>query len=357
MGHSIDSVLSVEVRSSELFRLYDAVRGFTAPIFLFVSGFAFMAATEKRWETFRRFGSPVVRRLLKVVLLLAIGYLLHVPFFSFEKLLHNTKLEEYAQFFQADVLHCVALSLLILQAIVFLSPTPKRFAGVVMTLGAMIVLATPFMWLVDFNTVLSPVVAPYLSQRALSIFPIFPYGAFLFAGAVAGHFYLGARAQQREGWFVDRLLAGGFLLIVGGILLEFLPIALYPEHDFWKASPLFFAIRLGIVLIITVGFTKLRDLPQPVMTNVMELGQASLVIYAVHLLLVYGSAANDGLMQVVGQRLPFHIAVGVALGVLGAMLVFVHVREFVRNNFYVPARFIQAAAASMILMEFLRRLW
>ena len=132
MGHSIDSVLSLDARSTDAFRLYDAVRGFTAPIFLFVSGFVFTIATERRWIECRSWSQPLRSRLLRILLLLVIGYALHLPFFSLNKLLHNTKPEEYAQLFQVDVLHCVAISLLILQAFVLLSKTPGLFARITM---------------------------------------------------------------------------------------------------------------------------------------------------------------------------------------------------------------------------------
>jgi acyltransferase len=55
MGHSIDAVLSAAVRSSELFRAYNSLRGFTAPIFLFIAGFSGAAWGEwcscLRWDT------------------------------------------------------------------------------------------------------------------------------------------------------------------------------------------------------------------------------------------------------------------------------------------------------------------
>src|SRR5438093_840269 len=115
IGHSIDSVLALDARSTEAFRLYDAVRGLTAPIFLFVSGFAFAIVTERHWDECRTFSRRLRGRLLKVILLLMIGYALHLPFFSFNKLLYETKPEAYAQLFQADMLHCVAAGILLLQ--------------------------------------------------------------------------------------------------------------------------------------------------------------------------------------------------------------------------------------------------
>ncbi|MEK9139170.1 MAG: heparan-alpha-glucosaminide N-acetyltransferase domain-containing protein, partial [Bacteroidota bacterium] len=190
MGHSIDSVLSLDVRATEAFRLYDAVRGFTAPIFLFVAGFAFTIVTQRRWLEYKSFSPALRSRLLKILLLLLVGYALHLPFFSLNKLLHETKPEEYAQLFQVDVLHCVAVSILMLQAMVFLARSPKAFGLSVTAATGLIVLATPYIWSVDFGPLVSSVLAPYLNQARLSIFPVFAYSAFMLAGAAIAHYFL-----------------------------------------------------------------------------------------------------------------------------------------------------------------------
>ncbi|HSQ76692.1 MAG TPA: heparan-alpha-glucosaminide N-acetyltransferase domain-containing protein, partial [Bacteroidota bacterium] len=89
IGHSIDSVLSPAARTTDLFRVYDGLRGFTAPLFLFISGFAFSVVVLKRWDAYVAFGAPARRRLTKMIMLLGLGYALHFPFFSLNKLLHD----------------------------------------------------------------------------------------------------------------------------------------------------------------------------------------------------------------------------------------------------------------------------
>jgi acyltransferase len=357
MGHSIDSVLTLEVRMSEGFRLYDAVRGFTAPIFLFVSGYAFIVATERRWQEFLAFSRPLGRRLLKIVFLLCIGYALHFPFFSLNKLLHNTSPEEYAQLFEVDVLHCVAASILLLQLIMSIARTPPCFALTLAGLGVTIVLATPLVWQVDFATCISPVVAPYLNGRSLTIFPLFPYTAFVFAGAGVGHLFLIAHDKGREREFFRNLLVAGGTAILCGLVCDLLPWDVYPPHDYWKSSPNFFLIRCGAIFIITAAFFSLKRLPTPVARNLITLGQASLLVYAVHLLVVYGSAANDGLMQRVGQSLAYYQAVLVGIGMLLCMILLVHFSNYIRTRYLLLLRCAQAAAASTLLFYFVTKPW
>ena len=352
MGHSIDSVLSLEARTTELFRLYDAIRGFTAPLFLFVSGYAFSIATEKSWPAFLSVSAPVVKRFSKILLLLLVGYALHFPFFSFDKLLHATRSEEYAQLFQVDVLHCVALSLILLHLIIFLTRTPRTFALTTLGVAAAIVLTTPVIWSIDLSPVLSPMVSPYFNQKQLSIFPLFPYAAFLFAGTATGHFYLEARQMSNERRFFRKLV--GFSLVAGlsGLVFDLLPYNIYPPHDYWKASPNFFLIRIGIILLITTGFYAIRRIPPLVARQLVVLGQASLFVYIIHLVAVYGSAANNGLMQIVGQTLVYHDAFIIASVLLLVMIGVVHVWNYLRTHHYFPARFAQIALAGTLLFYF-----
>ncbi len=357
MGHSIDSVLSVTVRSSQGFILYDAIRGFTAPIFLFVSGYAYIVATERKWNEFRTFGPATRKRLAKIVLLFVIGYALHSPYFSLNKILTHSGPHEYAQFFQVDVLHCVAAALLILQLLLFVSPSRNIFAGSVLAIGIAMVFVTPFIWRIDFAPLVSPFFSPYFNWKQTSIFPLFPFAAFLFAGVVAGHFYLEARERDCESEFVKNLLVLAVVVVAAGINFDWLGWTLFPHHDYWKASPNWFLVRAGIVAFVCSGFYYVRNLPQAVEKNLIMLGQASLIIYPIHLLIVYGSSINFGLMQRVGQTLAAHQAIFTGVGVLLLMLIVTYVWNYLSRNFYLSARLVQAGLASSLLYTFLTRPW
>ena len=352
MGHSIDSVLSIDERATTLFRLHDAVRGFTAPLFLFVAGYAFSVATEKNWAAYLSLSSPTLKRFGKIALLLIIGYALHFPFFSLHKILFEASSQEYMQFFQADVLHCVALSLLLLHLIIFVTRTPRAFARTTFGVAATVIVATPIVWSVDLAPRFSSILAPYLNQHQQSIFPLFPYASYLLAGAVTGHYFLEAKRNNREGNFFHRTVFLGVGVMISALMLDLIPISIYPPHDYWKASPLFFLIRLSIVLLIVVGFWAMRRIPPVAARQLKLLGQASLFVYVFHLVLVYGSAANNGLAQVVGQTLVYRDAFIVALLVLVVMVAIVHLWRYLRTYGYFPARFVQAVMAGTLFFYF-----
>jgi hypothetical protein len=82
------------------------------------------------------------------------------------------------------------------------------------------------------------------------------------------------------------------------------------------------------------------------------LGQGSLLVYVTHLVLVYGSSMNDGLLQRIGQTLPAPAAAAIALGVLALMILLVRVWRYLRRAYALPSRLVQAGLASTLLYLF-----
>ncbi len=357
MGHSIDSVLSLNARTTEAFRLYDAVRGFTAPIFLFVSGFVFAIATERRWNEYLSFTPSLRGRALKIFALLLIGYALHLPFLSFQKLLHDTRPEEYAQLFQVDVLHCVAISMLMLHALVLLSRTPAAFARVTLAFTVVLVLVTPLLWPLDLSPIVTRALAPYFNQTNLSIFPVFPYAAFMLAGALAGHYFVRAQQERRERLFFRNMTRLALVAGVCGFVFDLLPVTIYPPHDYWKASPNFFLIRFGAVMLVTAAYFYIKRWPGFIERPVLALSKASLFVYTLHLVIVYGSAVNPGLQQVVGKSLPYYVAASVGIAVLGGMIALTYFWNYARSHHQWSSRFVQAGLASTIIYLFFSNPW
>ena len=355
MGHSIDAVLSAAVRSSEVFRAYDSLRGFTAPVFLFVAGFSFAVATERKWEHYRIAGPLFWRRVGRMGFLLVLGYLLHLPFFSLNKMVHGTQPGDLARMFQVDVLHCLAVTTLLLQALVMISRSPGVFARNTAILGAAVALLAPVFWNVDMASVASPALAPFFNQREATIFPFFPYAAFFMAGTVAGHWYLVAREAGGEKRYFTKLVLVGLGAVVGAALIDWIPASVYPPHDYWKASPGLILLRLGIVLAYVTLFSYVRSIPDIVSRQFAALGRSSLLVYVVHLMLVYGSVLHPGLMQKTGQTLSPPEAIAVAFGVLAVMVLLARGWLYLRAHHTVPSRIVQAGLATGLVYMFLTR--
>src|SRR5205823_15000332 len=111
----------------------------------------------------------------------------------------------------------------------------------------------------------------------------------LIGGSVVGWLFIGEQVKSAGESFMKRfgiILAG---LVVVSLAAEFLPISLYPNHDFWKASPEFFFVRFGVVGLLLIVLWHYDRRREKAGKSVMALfGQESLIVYVVHLLVVYG---------------------------------------------------------------------
>jgi fucose 4-O-acetylase-like acetyltransferase len=66
----------------------------------------------------------------------------------------------------------------------------------------------------------------------------------------------------------------------------------YPRYDFWHTSPAYFAVKAGVVLLTMAAAYLLDRLPGQ--GPIRQLGRTSLLIYWVHLEIVYGSYVVPG---------------------------------------------------------------
>ena len=88
------------------------------------------------------------------------------------------------------------------------------------------------------------------------------------------------------------VLASSAGIAIAGLsyLLDVRGPAIYPVYDFWHTSPNFFLIRCGIVLLVLSGsYAWCRWGAANIgFSPMLLLGQASLLVYWVHIEFVYG---------------------------------------------------------------------
>jgi fucose 4-O-acetylase-like acetyltransferase len=82
----------------------------------------------------------------------------------------------------------------------------------------------------------------------------------------------------------------GVALVAAGHWLDLQPERLYASYDYWHTSPSFFIARLGMLLmILTASYAWCKwGAGQWSFSPLILLGQASLLVYWVHLEFVYG---------------------------------------------------------------------
>lgn len=293
-GHAMREFLQPSLQLSPVFRFHELLHGITGPGFLFGAGITFGISAERRWADFLRPTRVLGRRLRKIVLLLLLGYGLHLPFFSLSKTLAEASPRDWQAFLSFDVLQCIGYSLLILQILLLVLRERRLFLGTVIVLGSALVLVAPVVWRMDLSD-MSLALSAGLQGAHGSVYPLVPYGAFLFAGAAVSYEFTRHAKEGTDHVFIRRLTLAGFSCIAGGFVFEEIPLHLYAETDFWHDSPNFFLMKLGGLFLLMSGAWLLeRRFRAGTVAPLALLGVESLFVYIVHLVALYGSPVNAG---------------------------------------------------------------
>ena len=293
--HVVNTFLAPVLREAAWFGWLNWCNGLVAPAFLFIAGYAqgmsWRAGAGKRGDFARK-----AKRLLGVA---ALGYALHFPFAEIGQ---QRWAEALRTGTQVDVLQCLAAALLCVLAVQALSRVFSerwRHAGRWAVLSG---LAVGTVLLAPCSATWSggPVpLAAFVNDQTGSLFPPFPWAAFVFAGALAGAF-----ASRPAGW----------LLVAAGVVKMCAHLA--GDGTFSALSPVFFGERLAWVLALAALGQWLARGWKP--RGVLFAGRESLVMYAAHLLIIEWTA-QAGLPRsgfgVTGAALIFAGVLGVTFAV------------------------------------------
>jgi uncharacterized membrane protein len=132
-----------------------------------------------------------------------------------------------------------------------------------------------------------------------TIFTVFPWAAFVFAGGAVGALIAAARDDRAERRLQIVLAAVGVVMVAIGFYTAGRP-SVYAASSFWTSSPTWFAIRLGILTMALpaiyaceAAYAALtgRSAADRISDPLARLGRNSLFIYWIHVELVYGYAS------------------------------------------------------------------
>jgi uncharacterized membrane protein len=343
-GHVFDSLLTTAARSEALYTLQTVVHGSTAPGFLFASGF--VAGLPRAPLS----AAASVRRARRLLFVLAVGYAIHLPYLSLWKTMLEATPAERAALFACDALQVIAATQLALIALQWVFGT--RWVAAAVGLALAVLAAGPWVWASGVSAAAPLPLAAYLDMaRAPSRFPLFPFAAFVLAGAAAG----AALGRQDPATRRSRGIALGLALLSAGLLLA---IPLSGRVDFWGVSPAYALVRIGALLLLLLAVEAVARRAAPGVKPLALLGHETLLVYVLHLLILFGGV-------VVGSSLltRYHGTLGFAgaAAVLVAMLPVLYAAAWAWHR--VKTRAPHAASATLLFLgvafvyEFLTRPW
>jgi uncharacterized membrane protein len=296
--HCYDSWLGGNARKSTFFMWSQIGGTLPAPLFLFLAGISFALVTDK----LRQKGVPAsqiarttIRRGAEIF---ALGLLFRV-----QEFLIACGWAPWSDLLRVDILNTIGLSMMLMGIICWLvlllkpETQPRLALGMTAAGVAMSVsLLTPLLWSSWRPRWLPWPLESYidgvhnLGEPQAWLFPIFPWAAFAFMGLALGFFLLSDAARKLGAPTFALAGVGGIVLIYLARWLDARPRHLYATYDFWHTSPNFFLIRVGLLLtILAAVYLWCRwGAGQRGFSPLIQLGQASLLVYWVHIEFVYG---------------------------------------------------------------------
>jgi len=184
-------------------------------------------------------------------------------------------------------------------------------------LGFAIAMASPLVSQMEWGAV--PAAVRNYVAPDYHAFSFFPWGAYVAFGMSAGSAIRAIPPEATERAMQWAALLGGALILACQYLAN-LPFTIYAKSDYWLNSPVQILTKLGVtLLLLAFGFLWTRYAKPSGWSWVRQFGTTSLLVYWVHIELVYGrwlwfwkGALN------VGQTMAAAVAVIVAMLLLSA---------------------------------------
>jgi uncharacterized membrane protein len=314
-GHAVSALLDPSYRTGTWFDIWTFQRGLTSCLFLILSGFAFSIATARHWTLHVAVSPAILRRARRFALFIALGYALHFPVNKLSELSRITT-DRWQTFLAVDVLQLIGVTFFAVQLLVMLTRSRRVFMVAALVLALVVVALTPAAYETNWSRVMPAWLAGYFGPSTGSLFPLLPWSSYVLVGAGLGQIYARWGAS-------DLRRFANLALLIPGVVLVAMGLGLDARHVFgqgeWSFVPPQFLIRTGSCLlvmgIIAHGSAQLAGLPHVF----GAVAQETLLIYFVHLCIVYGSVWNQGLVQRYGETLGPGTMVTVVLLLLVAM--------------------------------------
>jgi acyltransferase len=302
IGHTLDAVLAPAVKTWPAYRIFIVFRGLTSASFFIASGsglfFAFQSKRDAPW--FRL----LIQRLTKILPILIAGYFLHLPYLSAVRLFFHSTSGDWRQLMQCDTLQNICYSIIILQVI--LVALIKR-SRVFLTALVLMLLVLGFTPLIHARLISPVVLVQLFTPKYGSLFPLFPFAAYIFGGTVLAIILSALREKGGFGLVRKYFFSAGLALLV---------------VSFWLKMPVFglYCFRIGSIMIFVGLLTFAEGKTGKIIHFFQAIGKESLVIYLIHLMIVYGSVINPGFRQYIGDRLSALPGSMIALGLAAVMV-------------------------------------
>jgi uncharacterized membrane protein len=281
--HVVNSLMNPALRNETWFGYVNFLNGMVAPVFVFISGFAFMLASRSKLDEFRTFKYAFWKQIGRIMLIWFLGYMLHIPFFSKYKCVNIATTDHWMNFLSVDVLQCIAFGLLLIFILRLVIKSDRIFIGIVIFLGLGAVIPAAKIYTIDFQQYMPLFMAMYITPVYYTNFPLFPWFGFMAAGIFTSWCFMRSEENGSEHVFIKHLLISGILFTAVSIALMIYLKDYLKLYSDVRPDTLFFAGRLGVVFMILSGCYYYCSRKKSLSPVILYPSRESLAVYFLHL--------------------------------------------------------------------------
>jgi uncharacterized membrane protein len=278
-GHTFHSFATPQARNEGPYNLSQFFGGIGPAIFLLLTGvtYAFiMAGGERKGLSTWTKWTGALRR-ARYLFILAFLFRFQMWAFAFGQ-------SSWTDLLKVDVLNCMGLTMLLLSPLALLTLSQRALWSA--AAGVAIAAVSPVVSMIDWAWLPQPV-SDYFVPNLLH-FAIFPWAAFIAFGISFGSLLKMAKANDMNRLMQWTALAGFGVLLAAQYSLNF-PYSIYPKSDFWLNSPALVFCKLGVLLLFAaLAYLWVHYVVGERWSWVIQLGTTSLLVYWVHIEIVYG---------------------------------------------------------------------
>lgn len=277
-GHVFHSFTSADLKGTGPYIFSQFVGGLPPALFLFLTGVTLAFLMHRR----ERQGAAMRLRVWAAVK--RSGYLFGIAYlFRLQLWLFGWPNSPLTDLFKVDILNTMGMTILLVSVMALMTTAGRARYGAL--LGILMAAASPIVAQLNWSGI--PEVVRHYFAPDYNHFSVFPWGAFLAFGVSAGSILRLIREEQLPRLMQWTTLAG-LALILGGRYVSDLPFSLYSKSDFWLDSPALVTIKMGIILVVLSFAYLWTTYAVRGWSWVQQLGTTSLLVYWVHIELVYG---------------------------------------------------------------------
>jgi len=313
------------------------INGLVAPAFLFISGFAFILSTQNKTDELRKFGHSFRKKLGRIILIFLAGYSLHLPILSLRRIIDFYSPGVIERIYNVDILQCIAAGLLILFVARIIIKSDYAFNIFTIILLIISVLLAPIVHQFNFGKYLPLPFAAYFNSMYGSLFPLFPWVGFLFAGTIASKYFLEAHKNYTSKKYIKSIFSIGTIAAVLGYLFSLDSVSTFIK--FPQTNPVFFLQRLGYVLILLSLCWYYIEKRKTKSSFVLDVSKESLLVYWLHIEILYRAFWNNkSIADILGGK--YHPLACIAATIILALIMILTAKKWgaLKHNYkpYVP---------------------